>query len=356
MQQVATTAPRRARLGADLTLLALVGVLLIAALGAGGVTLYQQFYGPSAFVTRYLDLLASGRAADALRIPGVAVDRETLDAAGIDATASEAMLRHAALAPLSDIEIESEEPADGGTAVTVSYEAGGHEGRSTFLVEQNGWAGVTPDWRFRTSPLAVVELTVRGADRFAVNGFEVDRRQVSAAGVNAAGLDPLPLLVFTPGLYSVTVDTAMAESSGIGVLADTPLAVTPLDVQTTPTDEFVGVVQQRVEEYLTECTTQEVLLPAACPFGLEVRNRIASPPKWSIATQPQVTVEPDGAGWRIPTADAVAHVEVEIQSLFDGSIEPVSEDVPFQVNGTIVILPDGSASIRVGSPEDAAAD
>jgi hypothetical protein len=47
---------------------------------------------------------------------------------------------------------------------------------------------------------------------------------------------------------------------------------------------------------------------------------------------------------------------VEIQSLFDGSIEPVAEDVPFQVNGTITILPDGSASIRVGSPGDPGED
>lgn len=356
MQQVETTAPRRARLGADLAMLTVIGVLLVAALGAGGATLYQQFYGPSAFVGRYLDLLSSGRAADALRIPGVAVDRETLEEAGIDAAASEAMLRHAALAPLTGVTIESEKPVDGKTAVTVSYRAGGHAGSSTFLVEQDGWAGVTPNWRFTDSPLAVVELTVRGADRFAVNGFEVDRRQVAAAGANAAALDPMPLLVFTPGLYSVTVDTAIAQSSGSGVLADSPLAVTPLEVQTTPTDEFVAVVQQRVEEFLTECATQEVLLPAACPFGLEVSNRIASPPQWSIATQPQVTVAPDGGYWHIPTADAVAHVEVEIQSLFDGSVEPISEDVPFQVNGTIVILPDGSASIRVGSPDDPVTD
>lgn len=356
MQQVETKAPRRARLGADLALLALVGVLLLAALGAGGATLYQQFYGPSAFVMRYLDLLSSGRAADALRIPGVAVDRETLGEAGIDPAASEAMLRHAALAPLTGVEVESEKPADGRTAVTVSYEAGGHKGSSTFLVEQDGWAGVTPNWRFTDSPLAVIELTLRGADRFAVNGFEVDRRQVSASGADAAPLDPVPLLVFTPGLYSITVDTPIAEASGSGVLADTPLAITPLDVQTTPTEDFVAVVQQRVEEFLTECTTQEVLLPAACPFGLEVSNRIASPPKWSIAAQPEVTVAPDGGHWQIPTTDAVAHVEVEIQSLFDGSIEPVSEDVPFQVNGTIVILPDGSASIRVGSPEDPPTD
>ena len=97
-------------------------------------------------------------------------------------------------------------------------------------------------------------------------------------------------------------------------------------------------------------------MPAACPFGLEVRDRIASPPKWSMSAQPQVTVVPDGGNWQIPTTDAVAHVEVEIQSLFDGSIDPVSEDVPFQVNGTITILPDGSASIRVGSPGDPVSD
>lgn len=356
MKPAEATAPRRARLGTDLAMLALVGVLFLAAMGAGGATLYQQFYGPSAFVARYLDLLSSGRAADALRIPGVAVDRETLDEAGIGAAASEAMLRSAALAPLTAVKIESEKPSEGKTAVTVSYKAGGHEGSSTFLIEQDGWAGVTPNWRFTNSPLAVVELTVLGADRFAVNGFEVDRRQVSPAGADASAVDPLPLLVFTPGLYSVTVDTPIARSSGIGVLADTPLAITPVDVQTTPTEEFVSVVQQRVEEFLTECTTQEVLLPAACPFGLEVRNRIASPPKWSIAVQPQVTVAPDGGSWKIPTTDAVAHVDVEIQSLFDGSIEPLSEDVPFQVNGTITILPDGSASIRVGSPDEPIVD
>jgi hypothetical protein len=156
--------------------------------------------------------------------------------------------------------------------------------------------------------------------------------------------------VFTPGLYSATVDTAISTASGHGVLADTPLAVTPLDVQTTPTDEFVDVVQQQVEQFLTTCTTQEVLQPTACPFGIRVTNRLSSPPKWSMTTQPQITVAPDGGQWQIPTTNAVAHVDVEIRSLFDGSIEPMSEDVPFQLNGTIAILPDGTASIRVGSP------
>ena len=65
MERAGTRAPRRSRLGADLAILGLIGVLLLAAIGAGGATLYRQFYGPSAFVVRYLDLLAEGRAAAA---------------------------------------------------------------------------------------------------------------------------------------------------------------------------------------------------------------------------------------------------------------------------------------------------
>ncbi|WP_218618862.1 hypothetical protein [Xanthomonas oryzae] len=124
-------------------------------------------------------------------------------------------------------------------------------------------------------------------------------------------------------------------------------------MQTEPTAEFVDVVQERVEEFLTGCTAQEVLQPTACPFGLRVQNRLASPPKWSIAQQPEIMVAPSDDGhWQIPPTNAVAHVDVEIQSLFDGTVEPISEDVTFRVNGSIAILPDGSASIRVGSPDE----
>ncbi len=351
MHGVDTKAPRRSGLAVDLTLLALIGVLLVAALGAGGAVLYKDFYGPSAFVTRYLDLLSSGRAADALRVPGVAVDRETLDQAGITPTASEALLRQAALAPLTRVEVESEKQHDGVTEVTVSYRAAGHPGTTTFAVEQDGWEGVAPRWRFERSPLAVVDLTLRGADRFSVNGFELNRAQVSVAGTEAADLDPLPLLVFTPGVYSVTVDTPISTADGAGVLADSPLATTPLDVQTEPTNQFVDVVQEQVEEFLTACTSQQVLQPTACPFGLTVQNRIANLPTWSITRQPTVTVVPDGGDWRIPAAEGVAHVEVEIKSLFDGSVQPIAEDVPFRVDGSIVILADGTASIRVSSPD-----
>ncbi len=108
---------------------------------------------------------------------------------------------------------------------------------------------------------------------------------------------------------------------------------------------------ERVEEFLSACATQEVLQPTACPFGYPVQDRIVSPPTWSIIAQPAITVVPDGAGWQIPAAEAMAHIEVEIRSLFDGSTRQVSEDVPFTVTGTIAVLPDGTASITVSGPD-----
>jgi hypothetical protein len=348
--EVAAARPRR--LARDLTILGLVGALLLAALGAGAAATYRELYSPRAFVLHYLELLEDRRAAEALAVPGVAVDSAELEAAGLPATASEALLRSDALQGIGDTRVV-EEVTDGDvTRVTVAYRAAAYDGRTTFVVRQDGWIGVAPRWRFDVSPLAVVDLTVRGSMRFSVNGFEVDKRQVSVDGVDADPSAAVPLLVFSPGLYSVAVDTAISATPGVAILADAPLTGVPVDVQAEPTEEFVSVVQQRVEDFLTSCAEQEVLQPTGCPFGFTVRNRIDDAPTWSIVQQPTVSVVPDGAGWRIPSAKAVARIEVDVRSIFDGSVRTVEEDVPFTVDGEISVQPDGSASITVGGRTD----
>lgn len=339
--------PKRKRsLALDLTLLGVVGVVLLGALGAGVGVMYQQFYSPSAFVTRYLGMLADHDAADALAVPGVAVDSSELIASGLPERASDALLRQSALGSLTDIRAVSTHDHDGVTTVTVSYTAGGHPGTTDFDVERAGWIGVAPAWRFTQSPLAVINLTVRGSMQFTVNGFELDKRQVSAAAAD----DPLgavPMLVFSPGLYSVTVDTPISTSPGVAVLSNTPMKATPLDIQAEPTAQFEKAVQTRVHEFLNACTSQKVLQPTACPFGYIVENRITKPPVWSIVTQPAIALAPDGAGWKIDPAHATAHITVDVRSLFDGSIKHVDEDVPFIVTGTVTTQPDGSAAISV---------
>jgi hypothetical protein len=343
---------RRARsLAVDLTLLAIVGVLLAGAVWATIATVYREFYSPAAFVERYAGMLSDGRAAEALAVPGVTVDAVDLEAAGLTPNASEALLRPTALATLTEVEVVSETTDGDLTRVTVTYKAGGIPGTTTFDVERDGSIGPAPTWRFATSPLAVMDLVVHGSMSFIVNGFEIDKRQVSPEGVDADPLAPVPLLVFSPGLYSVSVDTAISTTPGAAVLSDAPLHEIPVTIQAQPTEEFVAIVQERVEEFLTDCATQEVLQPTACPFGYVVQDRIDSLPQWSIAQQPVITVVPDGAGWRIPPTEATAHIDVDVRSLFDGSVTEVSEDVPFILTGGLTVNPDGSVSITVGGPD-----
>jgi len=343
---------RSRHLARDLTILGIVGLLLIAALGAGAASAYREFYSARAFVLHYIELLQDHRAAEALAVPGVAVDATELEAAGLPSTASEALLRPDALSTLSDAEIVDETVDGDITRISVSYRAGSYEGRTTFAVRRDGAGSLLPRWRFATSPLAVVDLSVRGSMSFSVNGFEVDKRQVSVDEADADPSAALPLLVFSPGLYSVAVGTPISATPGVAVLADAPLRGIPVEVQAEPTEEFISVVQQRVEDFLTSCAEQRVLQPTGCPFGYTVRNRIDGSPSWSIVQQPTVTVVPDGDGWRIPSTDAVAHIDVDIRSIFDGSLRDVDEDVPFTVDGQITVLPDGTASILVSGGAD----
>ena len=50
-----------------------------------------------------------------------------------------------------------------------------------------------------------------------------------------------PLLVFSPGIYSVDVDTQISATPGVAVLADLPSAAIPGRIQAEATTEFVDV-------------------------------------------------------------------------------------------------------------------
>lgn len=340
------------RVRSDLIAMAVVGVLLVGALASAGAVLYQQLYSPTAFVLRYLDLLSQGRAADALAIPGVAIDSAELDAAGLPLDASEALLRPDSLAPLTDISAkETTAVGDGTFSVTVNYVAGSHEGTSTFRVEPAGWLGVAPTWRFAQSPLAVINLTVQGSMEFSVNEMSLDKRQVSVNGVAADPAASVPMLVFSPGFYSVSVSTAVATSPGVGVLSDSAQANIPVTVESEPTDEFTDVVQTKVEAFLNECTTQDVLQPTGCPFGTTVKDRVVSAPQWQMVAQPVVALAPNAGGWSIRRTQAIAQVTVDVQNIFDGIVHPQVIEVPFFIEGEIAILPDGTASIQVAAAD-----
>lgn len=325
-------------------------LVLLAGVAAGSIWVYRTLYSPSAFVEHYLTLLHEGRAADALLLPGVGLNPENISAdAEISSAASPALLRHAALGPLENITVTDQERDGDDYLVTASYTAGPLEATSQFRVTGNGFAALAPQWRFAESPLAQLDVRVFGSEQFRVNNFDLDRLQLDPTGTADA---PLQLLVFTPGIYYVSVDTHIAHTTGVGFLSDVPLKATAVDVQAEPTDEFTQTIQERLDTVLDECVTKRVLLPANCPFGRVTSDRLQDDPVWSVVDYPRVVLAPRGNDWVIEPATGVVHLHAPIRLLHDGTETMLDEEIAFDWAGSVQILPDGTASIRLGSPDE----
>jgi hypothetical protein len=307
-----------------------VAAAVVLASFAGTVLILNaSLYSAGGFVRSYLDSLVRHDADGALEL----ADIGSTAVAGL---ASRELLAPAAMGELSDIHLVSDVEAGGVHRVTYTYTADGVEGTSTFEVERAGTLlGLFPTWKFATSPLAVIQLSVLHATDFTVNGVDL-----SAAEQDLAS----PYLVFTPGTYSFSHDSKYLHAAPLPVTVTHPSGstVAALDVQANST--FVDAVQDEVNGYLDDtCVPQQVLLPAGCPFGQEIANRTVSAPQWSMSQYPQVTLQPgpEPASWLMPPTEGAAHLVVDVQSLFDGSISAFDDDVPFTASYLVTFLPDG---------------
>lgn len=331
---------------------AVIGAMLIAAAFAAMGALNRDVYGAGAFVGTYLRALEGKDAAGALRIPGVTLSEAELEEAGLPEGSSTALLRNAALPDLTDLTLVEEADAGAGiSAVTWSYESNGAFGESTFLVERSGTRfPLIPTWSFAESPIAVVNLAVEHSTVFSANGFDLDTR--SLTGETASTFDNIVnLQVFTPGAYVFESDSDFVASEKESVLVDEAALVHEAVVEATPTEWFVSVTQEAVNAQLDACAEQKVLQPTGCPFGLVVDDRISGDPLWSFDDYPEITVEAGAESWVIPAVQGDAHLEVDVQSLFDGSITPYDADVPFTMVGNAYLMSDGTVQVTLAGED-----
>jgi hypothetical protein len=308
--------------------------LLIVGFIATVAILNATLYSAHGFVQSYLEALARHDSAGALEL----ADIHPTDAPADDLLSSDY------LGELENITLESELPTNVGTsiAVTFSYEIDGKPGSSEFVVQPNGTVlGLFTAWRFTESPLSTVALTVLHDARFEVNGEE----HITPAEPNAAA----QYRVFTPGVYEFAHDSRFLTAAPVAKTVTKVGGSTQVVVDVQANEAFVSQVQEELNAYFDEeCVTQTVLLPTACPFGQPMGNRIVTTPVWSMAEYPEVTIVPgDEQGtWLMPTSSGAAHLVVDVQSLFDGSISTFDEDVRFSVSYLITFLPDGELYIE----------
>ncbi|MEZ5189784.1 MAG: hypothetical protein R2717_02070 [Schumannella sp.] len=314
-------------------LAAWIGAFLVVALAGGGavVALNATVFGPGDFVRVYLDALARGDAESALALPGVDP--------GI---ADDRLLTDAVLGGLDDIRQVRDEPQGGGVhRITMAWSTGAgdglstRDGQSTFEVERVGTRlGLFPEWGFAVSPTATIELEVSNDQRFTANGVQ----QVTGRPEGGAAA----LAVLVPGAYLLGHDSAFLVADQVTVVADEPGAAIPALIEVEPAPEFAAAITRAVHDRLAECVLQTVLFPTGCPFGHAIADRVVSDPDWSIVRDPAFSEPEPGAfgEWIAGPAPGTAHLTVEVQSLFDGSVSTLDQDVPFQARYRIRIVGD----------------
>ncbi len=295
-----------------------VFALLFAAFGITIAALNSTVYSAGGFVAGYLEALARRDAAGASRFPGVLPTAE----------ASTELLSDSALGGIDRVKLVRDVTGkDGIHTVSYEYTLGGERAESDYRVRGTGsFLGLFPTWKFDSSPLATVAVTVLHDNRFRANGVALSSlaEQGEAAGY----------LVFAPGRYSFDHRSSYLDADAVSVPVTEPGSVSSVQVNVQANAALVDQVDEELREYLDDCAAQEVLQPTGCPFGKTFENRVDNTPKWSIAEYPRVEIIPgerDGS-WFMPESDGAAHLEVEVQSIYDGTLTQYDKDVSFRIS------------------------
>ena len=328
---------------------AMLAVVLVGAFLAALGALNQTIYGASSFVERYLSAIADDDIATASTTPGVALDIAELAALGLPENVSTAMFRSDVIdAGPEDIRIVSDVANPDGThSVTASYRLDVSIVETTFDVRPlEPLYGVLTRWEFAVSPLAVIDVTAAHSPIFTVGSLSLDTRANKTGDELAAFTQNAPYLAIAPAAYEFGYTSTLLEAVPVALPIE-PSARAAVTVDSVPTATFVERVQVKVDDYLEQCATQQVLQPAGCPFGIEIDDRVVSTPVWTMVSNPVVTLTPGESAFEMPPTEGVAHISVEVQSLFDGEFSQLEEDQPFMLALTASIRPDGSIAIQL---------
>lgn len=325
-----------------------VAALLVGALFAAIGSLNRDVYSAGGFVRQYLDALARTDTVGALGLDGVLPTTAQLKAAGLGTDLPNTLLRASVLGDLTDISLASDvETAPGLHTVVYDFELDGQPSTMRFSVQNTGrFAGVFDSWRFATSPLAELAVTVQHESTFAVNGLTLDTRAHAAADAPVLFSNTATYLAFAPARYTFRHDSALLAAAPVPFPVTKP-GLTEISVDALPNKAFIAQVQGELNDFLDSCATQTVLQPTNCPFGITIDNRVLAAPTWSIADYPTVSLTAGDDRFEMPGTLGQAHIKVEVQSLFDGSIETRDENVPFTMGLSASIQPGGALAIQL---------
>lgn len=302
----------------------IAAVVIIAAWLGGVLALNATLFSPSGVVLGYLESLERGDVGEALarlglgEVPPVLPNpASTVSAFGVTNTVI---------------------VGDDTTVVSVEYLVDGIPAESLFEVTRLPRVlGVFDRWAFADIPTALVTVTVDGGSEVTINGVTLDESATSSG-----------IALLYPGRYEVSWSSGWLATETVDLIIDDDQPHT-LRLTATPTDQLRDRVNRGVADYLDTCTSQAVLQPAGCPFGVSITDRVVGDVIWEVTTDPdiQLTIADDDETVIVSALGGEATLTVSLRSLFDGSISDYTETQPIDVTGVIVGLSDNAPQFIV---------
>jgi hypothetical protein len=364
--------PRATAIWGGLLVLVIVGFVVVVSV------LNATVYSAGGFVRGYLDALNRGDTTGALALAGVTPTTASGDS----------MLAVPEKGRLLDIhQVADQKLPDGSHRITVGYrtadeppagtttststpasdpsatpgskqsrqqnvDQAGHaetEHTTQFAIRRSGTiGGLFGRWEFQVAPTASLDITSRHDAGFTANGRTITSPSVDLASRYA---------VLAPAVVDLSHSSTYLTAATVRAVADKVGGVSSAAVDVEPRASFVHKVRTDVTNYLrTTCLPQKVLLPAGCPFGESIDDRLTSAPAWSMTSYPPVRLLPTGTTgtWSVAAATGHARLKVGAQSLYDGHAYSVDQDVPFVIAYQVVIGSDEHLTLtpQAGSPQD----
>ena len=290
----------------------IVAVLITAVWLVAVVSVNQTLFSPGGYVLSYLDALERGEFGEASARAGLTEVPPVLPRP--DALVSEARVAGTFVVNADEVLIQAQ------------YLLDGIPSESLFTLKRlPRTLGLFDRWEFADAPLGNITATITGSDEMVINGVTIGR-EVTARGVQ----------VLYPGRYTLSWSSGWLETETVELAVENAQSQT-VRLVALPTEALVEQATKAVTDYLTSCTTQAVLQPASCPFGVTITDRVTGDVVWEITTEPRVVLAmfEDEKTWQVQALNGEATLTVSLQSLFDGSVDDYVEKQTVDVTGII---------------------
>lgn len=179
------------------------------------------------------------------------------------------------------------------------------------------------DWKLDPEAMTEVELSVPAASLGGIGQVEVNEQPVNLHE------DGATLAAFVPTAIEVGIDSDWLTGSAHQVV--TADGDHQIDIELEASDTAAQLLQDEVEEYLTTCAEQEVLMPSGCPMGVTTSNQVdADTISWEMPDASDISLTFGDDGWSVSGANALrATVTFESLDHYDGEELEESHDVTF---------------------------